>query len=202
MNTAYDAEYFDELYQENDGDPWQYEHRWYEARKRAMALALLPQQYYRYALEIGCSTGVFSEQLAHRCEKLDVLDAHPKAIEHARHRLKSLNHVQILQAEIPQELPAQKYDLIVLSEVLYYLNSKSVAQVIDWLKVSLQPNGCIVACHWIHPIGHFEFTGVDVHEHLINALPYRHYAHVEDMDFKMDLWTFSNKSVAEQEGLL
>ena len=202
INTAYDADYFNELYQQNNADPWQYEQRWYEARKRALTSSLLTHPKYQYGLEIGCSTGVLSEQLAERCENLDVLDAHPKAIEHAQNRLQALQHVRTLKAEIPTQLPNQQYDLIVLSEVLYYLDQTSLNQVIDWLKISLMPQGCILACHWIHPIDHFNFTGRDIHQYLAKALPFHHYAQIDDMDFQMDLWTYSEKSLAEQEGLI
>ncbi|KGT47721.1 MULTISPECIES: hypothetical protein [Acinetobacter] len=39
---AYQHEYFAELYRENNGDPWRYEQRWYEQRKRDITLAVLP----------------------------------------------------------------------------------------------------------------------------------------------------------------
>ena len=35
-------DYFDQLYQDND-DPWHYQQRWYEQRKRQLCLAALPQ---------------------------------------------------------------------------------------------------------------------------------------------------------------
>jgi hypothetical protein len=61
--------YFDAMYQAAS-DPWGFENRWYERRKYALSLALLPAERYRSAFEPGCSIGVFSEQLGSRCDAL------------------------------------------------------------------------------------------------------------------------------------
>ena len=65
MNSkaAYDQEYFDALYALNQGDPWHYEQRWYEQRKRQICLAVLPRLQFDSAIEIGCSNGIFSQEL-------------------------------------------------------------------------------------------------------------------------------------------
>ena len=46
--------YFDAMYQ-GAADPWGFEDRWYEQRKYAVSLALLPAARYRRAFEPGCS---------------------------------------------------------------------------------------------------------------------------------------------------
>ena len=51
------AGYFDAMYQAA-ADPWGFEDRWYEQRKYAISMALLPAARYRRALEPGCSIGV------------------------------------------------------------------------------------------------------------------------------------------------
>ena len=53
------AEYFDAMYQDAE-DPWGFENRWYEQRKYAISLALLPARRYRSAFEPGCSIGVLT----------------------------------------------------------------------------------------------------------------------------------------------
>ena len=53
--------YFAQIYADSS-DPWQYEKRWYEVRKRAICLSLLPYPHFAKAIELGCSNGVFSEQ--------------------------------------------------------------------------------------------------------------------------------------------
>ena len=55
-------DYFDELYAQA-GDPWDLATRWYEQRKYAITLALLPRQHYAHAFEPGCSIGVLTALL-------------------------------------------------------------------------------------------------------------------------------------------
>ena len=61
--------YFDGMYQAA-ADPWGFEDRWYERRKSAIALAMLPAERYRAAFEPGCSIGVLTRMLAPRCTLL------------------------------------------------------------------------------------------------------------------------------------
>jgi len=63
-----DAGYFDKIYAISP-DPWGFTTRWYEARKYAISLALLPREHYGDAFEPGCSVGVFTELLAPRCDR-------------------------------------------------------------------------------------------------------------------------------------
>ncbi len=200
--SNYDHDYFDALYAVNKGDPWQYEQRWYEQRKRDITLAVLPNAQFSTAIEIGCSNGVLSEQLAARCQKLYCLDANQVAVSLAKQRLRQHRHVQVIQGIIPQDLPQQKFDLIVLSEVLYYLDHTSLLQVIEWLNTALNPNGSIVACHWLKPIQHFDMTGQAVHALLKEKLSYPHYLELKDADFLLDVWRHTQTSIADEEGLI
>ncbi|MGE8538685.1 MAG: class I SAM-dependent DNA methyltransferase [Acinetobacter sp.] len=199
--TAYDQEYFDALYALNQGDPWQYEQRWYEQRKRQICLAVLPQLHFASAIEIGCSNGMFSQQLAERTDSLMCLDANSTAVQLAQQRLHAYPHVQVLQRVVPTDLPQQKFQLIVVSEILYYLDATALEQVLAWLNTALEPGGCILSCHWRAPISGFSLNGEDVHRHLTAQLKYAHSLSVQDSDFLVDLWLNSTRSVAEQEGL-
>ena len=63
MTARLSTRYFDRMYSESP-DPWQLGGRWYEQRKYAITLALLPYARYRHAFEPGCSIGVLTERLA------------------------------------------------------------------------------------------------------------------------------------------
>lgn len=78
--------YFDEFYRGRE-DPWGFESRWYEERKRALTVASLPRRTFRRALEVGCSTGVLTRQLAPRCELLVGIDIAEAPLRAARRRL-------------------------------------------------------------------------------------------------------------------
>ncbi len=58
--------YFDRMYAGTE-DPWQLSTRWYEQRKYAITLGLLPQRHYRHGFEPGCSIGTLTALLAQRC---------------------------------------------------------------------------------------------------------------------------------------
>ncbi len=78
--------YFDRMY-EGSADPWQLQDRWYEQRKFAITMALLPHPRYRHAFEPGCSVGVLTGLLAARCDHVTATDVAPAAIDAARERL-------------------------------------------------------------------------------------------------------------------
>ena len=129
------------------------------------------------------------------------LDANETAIQLARQRLHAYPHVQVLQRIVPDHLPQQKFQLIVISEILYYLDPAALQQVLAWLHTALELGGCILSCHWRAPIAGFSLNGEEVHRQLKAQLKYKHNLSVQDSDFLVDLWLNSAQSVAEQEGL-
>jgi predicted TPR repeat methyltransferase len=138
-----DSASFDRLYRET-ADPWNYETSAYEADKYARCLALLPPRRFTRALEVGCSIGVMSEAIAPRCDSLLGLDFAPTAVERARARL--IPSAKFEVASVPEGWPQGYWDLIVLSEVLYYLSPTGLDKVIRRVADSLAPDGvCLVA---------------------------------------------------------
>ncbi|QHQ35388.1 class I SAM-dependent DNA methyltransferase [Algicella marina] len=138
-----DAASFDRLYREK-GDPWDYETSPYEAEKYARCLALLPSRRFAHGLEIGCSIGVMSQAIARRCDNLLGLDFAPTAIKLARAR--GIPGARFEVSRVPEGWPTGKWDLIVLSEVLYYLSPVELDKAIRLVSRSLAPGGsCLVA---------------------------------------------------------
>ena len=117
-------EYFDDRYATNP-DPWGFEDRWYEKRKYALTLAALPRPRYRRGFEAGCSNGVLTEQLAARCDQLVACDVAASAVNSARSRLAG-GDVDVIQGGIPNQWPEGPFDLIILSEVGYYLDQRDM----------------------------------------------------------------------------
>ena len=146
--TAYSESYFDALYNDNS-DPWQYQTRWYEKRKRDMCLAVLPQAKYTSAIELGCGNGVFSALLANRCQTLVSIDGNKQAVQLSKQRLAEVGHVKVIQGVIPEILPIAKshFDLIVISEILYYLSPNDIDTVIAWIQQNLAVGGTLLCCH-------------------------------------------------------
>ncbi|MFC4671664.1 class I SAM-dependent DNA methyltransferase [Seohaeicola nanhaiensis] len=138
-----DAASFDALYRDAP-DPWNYETSAYEAEKYRRCLALLPRVRYARGLEVGCSIGVMSAEIAARCDSLLALDFAPTAVERARAR--GIANARFEVAEIPRDWPSGRWDLIVLSEVLYYLAPDVLEAALDCVSGSLAPGGsCLIA---------------------------------------------------------
>lgn len=157
--------YFDGLYADN-ADPWGFASRWYEHRKYAITLASLPKHRYHRALEVGCSIGVLTEALATRCAHLLAVDASAAPLAAAAARLHAAAGVELRQARVPEQWPAGSFDLVVLSEVCYYLSVDDLDATLDLLASSLRPGGDVVAVHWRPATVAYPQLGDDVHARL------------------------------------
>ncbi len=189
--------YFDEVYAAGD-DPWGFTSRWYEQRKYALTLAALPEERYASGLEIGCSIGVLTADLAGRCKRLVAVDPSAAALAQARTRVPA--GVVLQQAAVPAGWPAGSYDLVVLSEVAYYLDSSALEVLLALVERDLAPGGTVVACHWRHPVADYPLTGDQVHEALSR---WPRLSRIEEEDFLLDvLVPGGGPSVARRQGLL
>ena len=181
------ADYFEALYHDSE-DPWGFRHRWYEKRKRELTLAMLPRQRYRYIFEPGCANGELSLGLAQRGERLLCSDASATAVALARQRLHQQPHVELVTGRVPADWPPQQFDLIVLSELGYYLDEVDLLRLIRRCQDSLSADGALLACHWLHPIFDCPLDGRQVHQLLNRHLPLHRQIHHEDADFLLELW--------------
>lgn len=182
------ADYFDQLFADND-DPWAFKTRWYEQRKRDLTLAALPRQRYCRVFEPACANGELSLCLAQRSDVFIGLDLCAKAVELARQRLSHLPGAQVFEGRLPQDWPEGRFDLIVLSELAYYLTPEELAAVIEHALASLSPDGMLLACHWLHPIEGCAMNGGQVHAQLSALLPLQRLVRHEENDFLLELWS-------------
>jgi hypothetical protein len=194
------VDYFDALF-EGDDDPWQFRSRWYESRKRAMTLACLTQERYGSTFEPGCANGELSAALATRCDRLVASDGAARAVALARARTSNMPHVQVRQAWVPAEWPDERFDLIVVSELGYFLSADALQALAIKAKASLLAAGTVLACHWRHRSDDCEFDGDEVHRRLETTLELPRLCQVLDADFRIDVWCREDRSVARREGL-
>jgi hypothetical protein len=193
--------HFDELFAASE-DPWGYEYRWYEARKRALTLACLPKARYASGYEPGCANGALSTELATRCDRLLISDGAAEAVALAKRRVAGLSHVRSFQAWTPEHWPEGRFDLIVISEVAYYLDAAALSTLATKAIASLAPGGDLVACHWRHAIGDCRWSGDAVHEALAQALPVPRIWSLVDPDFRLEVWSSDRRSIGERERLV
>ena len=178
-------EYFERMYRESS-DPWQLEGRDYELRKYALTLASLPQQRYRRAFEPGCSIGLLTRLLVGRCDTVVASDPVQRPLEVAR---RLVPEAELVRGAIPQDWPGGTFDLVVLSEVLYYLTAAQRAETIRRVVETLEPGGTVVAVHWRHGFTEAECDGDQAHRELVAEPALRRVVWHEERDFTLVVLT-------------
>jgi peptidoglycan/xylan/chitin deacetylase (PgdA/CDA1 family)/SAM-dependent methyltransferase len=128
-------------------DPWGYTSP-YEQRKYEHTLALLPAQPIKRALELACAEGHFTELLAPRARKLVAADIAQQALDRARQRCAAYPHVRYVQLDLRTDPVPGLFDLIVCSEILYYVGNRfGLAAVARKLADALKPGGHLLMAH-------------------------------------------------------
>ncbi|WP_299569608.1 class I SAM-dependent methyltransferase [uncultured Williamsia sp.] len=196
-----DPAYFDAMYAAGE-DPWGFDHLWYEHRKRDLTVAVLPRRRYAHALELGSSTGVLSAALLDRCERLTCVELHPRAVDVARRRLSSAgDRVRVEVGDIRRWRPREHHDLVVVSEVLYYLDAEDLATVTAWCRGLRDAGATVAAVHFRHPVPEHELSGDAVHAALREALGSPMAGYLDD-DVVIDVFGGpGEQSVAVADGL-
>ena len=142
MSSSWDASVFDRLYAA-DEDPWNFRSSAYERTKYEATMHLLPPRRFVSALEIGCSIGVLTAMLAQRCDELLAIDCAQAALGRAARACAVHSHVRFERHHVPASFPAGCFELIVISEVLYFLSPDDIATL-----ASLCVAGTVILANW------------------------------------------------------
>ncbi|WFT97142.1 SAM-dependent methyltransferase [Bradyrhizobium barranii] len=127
-------------------DPWRLDDNPFERKRHTQLLRLsLSKGAVSNGLEIGCAAGAFTEKLAPHCKRLTVIDVMPRAIGRAVQRTKRWSHISWAATDILQFSTAELFDLIVVAEVLYYLQDMTqMRTAIDNMVKMLAPGGHLI----------------------------------------------------------
>ena len=196
--------YFDAMYAAA-ADPWSLRTRWYEERKYAISAAMLPRRRYGDAFEPGCSVGVLTGMLAGRCDRLLSCDLTPAAVQAAAEHTVNFPNVRVEHRIIPRDWPPGQFDLIVLSEFLYYFAGGDLDDVLDLVVTALRPSGAVLAAHWRHPVAEYPRSGDEVHAALASRAGLTRLASHDEPDFLAEVYLRGDGepvSVAQAEGLV
>jgi SAM-dependent methyltransferase len=155
--------FFDEMYSRSS-DPWGFATDPYERSRYEHIDALLGDDTFERAFEPGCSIGELTAMLAPRCRHLLAMDISPIALERARARCADLAHVELRQGRLPEGLPDGPFDLVVFSEIGYYLDRATLTDVVDGLAERSVPAGLMIAAHWTGTSADHVLSGHEVHE--------------------------------------
>ncbi|MGU3291232.1 class I SAM-dependent DNA methyltransferase [Williamsia sp. M5A3_1d] len=165
-----DPAYFDRMYARSD-DPWGFDDHFYERRKRDLTVAVLPRPRFARALELGSSTGALTEQLLGRVDRIHCVELHPRGIDIARRRLTAeAERVRFEVADLNTWTPNETYDLVVASEVLYYLDAEPLTRALGWIRNQYVAGATVVAVDWRHPVPEHRWSGDEIHRRLIEVL--------------------------------
>jgi SAM-dependent methyltransferase len=196
-------EFFDEVYAAG-ADPYGFESRWYEQRKYAITLALLPSEHYGDAFEPGCSIGVLTGLLAPRCDRLLAWDGAAAPAQAAARRNAAFPQVSVEQRWLPGDWPGGSFDLIVFSELLYYFGDEDLGLVLSRAAGALRPGGTLIAVHWRHPAERYPRSGDDAHAAVGRQPGLARLGGYADADFLAEVYQRADgapSSVAAVEGL-
>ena len=185
------ARAFESRYRENP-DPWNYRASPYERDKYQVTLAALSRPRYFNAFEPACSVGELTAMLAGRCSRLLATDVSETAVERARTRCAGMHNVRIecrdLRTDPDLRAPGGQFDLIVLSEVGYYFDVESLADLARRMADALCTNGELIAVHWRgHSTDHV-LHGDEVHRCLLHTLPLQHRSGDHHPGYRLDAW--------------
>jgi cyclopropane fatty-acyl-phospholipid synthase-like methyltransferase len=167
MRGSRDASHFDRLYQSNP-DPWGFLSDPYEQAKYRRSIEMLGGRHFASGLEVGCSIGVLTHMLAANCDALLGVDIVEQPLAAARLRCAGQPQVRFQRMRVPGDWPEQRFDLIVLSEVLYFLSPADIALCADRVMSSVLPGGKILLVNWLGQSDD-PCSGDEASEHFIAA---------------------------------
>jgi len=146
-STSLDPDYFESMFRGAE-DPWDLERSDYERGKYAHTVRALHGRDYRQAFEVGCAKGVLTASLAPHCGALLAIDVSATALKAARARCASLDQVSFANMVFPQQTPSRAFDLVVLSEVVYYWDDRDIGRAATWIASQVECGGDILLVHW------------------------------------------------------
>ena len=148
MTESRSASHFQRLYQANP-DPWGFNTSPYERAKYQHTLGALGERRFSSGLEVGCSIGILTRMLAPRCDSLLGVDIVEDPLPAARARCADQPQVRFARMQVPMQWPSGQFDLIVFSEVLYFLSAADIALCARHVVHGLMPGGTVVLVNWL-----------------------------------------------------
>lgn len=175
MRPGFFEHFFDE------GDPFGFDLNPEERLKFARTLEVCGGGPLGRVLELGCAVGTFTELLAPRATDVLALDVSQAAVDQVARRLRGHPNVRAVAMTIPDDFPAETFDLVVASDVLYYLPVEVLKRCLARIEDSLPRGGVFVAVHYVPRMGSV-LNGDEAHD-IITEHTTLHHALSERTEF-------------------
>ncbi|MCB1313074.1 MAG: class I SAM-dependent methyltransferase [Sedimentitalea sp.] len=151
-------------------DPWNFRESAYEQAKFAATRDALARPRYAACLELGCGNGELARHVAPLCDRYVGVDAVEIAVAEAR---RAVPAATFLTGVLPEDLPAGSFDLLILSEVLYFFESDAIRDLARRIH-RRWPRAEIVCVCYLGPTEQ-ALTGAQAFEAFAGALPERRF---------------------------
>lgn len=180
--------FFEELYS-RERDPWSFETSPYEAEKYRITIEAVASSPALRCLEVGCSIGVLTRRLAAVAEDLLATDVSATALRAAKQRCADLTNVRFRCVSTPDQNFHGGFDLIVLSEVVYYWDDHDLDLVAAGIIRALDRGGRLLLVHYLGETD-YPKSGDDAVEALAARLAPRFSTALalRSDKFRLDLW--------------
>jgi SAM-dependent methyltransferase len=157
MRPGFFEHFFDE------GDPFGFDRNPEEQLKFARTLEVCGGEGLGRVLELGCAVGSFTEVLAPYADQVVALDVSQSAVDRVAQRLAAQPHVRAVAMGIPAEFPEGTFDVVVASDVLYYLPVAELQRCVERIHAALADGGAFVAVHYVPRMGSL-LNGDEAHD--------------------------------------
>lgn len=144
------ADHFSRLYRDGR-DFWGVRDRPYEVAKRAAAVAFLQGWRGQRGLELGCGEGFLAARLIEEGTLGTVtgIDLDPGIIDRAWQTHAALSGAAFRQGRMPEDFPPEPFDLLVVSEMLYFLAEREIADLAARMTRAARPGALCLLVNYL-----------------------------------------------------
>ena len=142
---------FDRIYRRAARDAWGYGGDDFTHKRYQVLLEELPKDKVRKVLEVGCAEGHLTRLLARHVQEIFACDISEIAIGRAMANCADLGNIRFAAMDIRRDIPRGDFDLILYSDVLYYLAKKEVTQLLRDSAMALREGAFLMFSNEWHP---------------------------------------------------
>ena len=106
---------------------------------------------YKSVIDLGCGKGAFLKKFENIFQEINGVDISAIAIRKAKELYPKINFYtqSVTNLNRINEIRNKNYDLIICSDILYYLSEKNRIKLIKWINDHLSENGIAFLAAWV-----------------------------------------------------